>query len=314
MYTGFEKGGSTMGRKTKVALTIGAASIAAWAASKAVAKPAPRSSKKALAFEEPIILAHRGGLSEAPEHTNAAFTHAASLGVHGFAVDIRLTKDEEILLFHDEYVDATTDFTGKVADFTLGELKKADAGYQFKNNHGNLSYRGTGEILLSLRELFELYPHMLININIKDSPDTYEGSLIPSKLWRLIEEYGAEDRIAVTSIYDEQIDRFNLYAQNRVATGAGNNEIKKAYAAFTSQFGHLYSPQADLFQTPSKLGIFPLGTEGFIKFLSNLNMPIYFTNINDRDIMTSLISAGAAGIITDQPSVAIAVMQENIIE
>ena len=300
-----------MGRKTKVALTIGAASIAAWAASKAVAKPEPRNGKKALAFDEPIILAHRGGLSEAPEHTNAAFTHSASLGVHGFAVDIRLTKDEEILLFHDEYVDATTDFTGKIAEFTLSELKKADAGYQFKNAHGDFSYRGTGEILLALRELFELYPHMFININIKDSPDTYEGSLIPSKLWRLIEEYDAEDRVAVTSVYDEQIDRFNLYAQSRVATGAGDNEVKKAYAAFSSQFGHLYSPQADLFQTPSRLGIFPLGTEGFINFLSNLNVPIYFTGINDQDTITTLINAGAAGIITDQPSLALPVIQEN---
>ncbi len=36
---------------------------------------------------------------------------------------------------------------------------------------------------------------------------------------------------------------------------------------FTSQLGHLYSPRADLFRIPEKLGIFPLGTEGFIKFL-----------------------------------------------
>ena len=35
-----------MGRKTKVALTVGAAGIAAWAASKAVAKPLPREGEK----------------------------------------------------------------------------------------------------------------------------------------------------------------------------------------------------------------------------------------------------------------------------
>ncbi len=42
----------------------------------------------------------------------------------------------------------------------------------------------------------------------------------------------AENRIACTSAYDEQTDRFNLYAQNRVAIGAGDDEVKKAYAAF----------------------------------------------------------------------------------
>ena len=303
-----------MGRKTKVALTVGAASIAAWAASKAVAKPISRAGKKALDFESPIILANRGGLLEAPENTDAAFAHSAALGVHGFSIDIRLTKDEEILVFHDEYVDQTTDFSGKVANFTLAELKKADAGYHFESDNGEHPYRGTGEVLLSLQELLEKYPHLFININIQDSPNTYEGSLMPSKLWKLIEVLGAEDRIAVTSMYDEQIDRFNLYAQNRIATGSGNNEIKKAYAAFTSQFRHLYSPQADLFCAPAKLGIFPLGTEGFINFLSNLNIPIYFTNINDPDMITTLVNAGAAGIITDKPSLALATIQGNIIE
>ena len=303
-----------MGRKTKVALTVGAASIAAWAASKAVAKPIPRDGKKALEFENPIILANQGGLLEAPENTNAAFTHSSALGVHGFTIDIRLTKDEEILVFHDEYVDQKIDFTGKVADFTLAQLKKANAGYHFENSDGEHPYRGAGEKLLSLQELLEKYPHLLININILDSPDTYEGSLMPSKLWRLIEELGAEDRVAVSSIYDEQIDRFNLYAQNRIATGAGDNEIKKAYAAFTSQFGHLYNPQADFFCAPTKLGIFPLGTEGFINFLSNLNIPIYFTNVNDSDLISTLVNAGAAGVITDDPTLALATIQENIIE
>lgn len=300
-----------MGRKRKVALTVGAAGIAAWAASKAVAKPTPRDGKKALAFSKPIVLANRGGFIDAPEHTMTAFTNSATLGVHGFAIDVRLTKDEEIIVFHDEYVDRTTDFAGKVADFTLSELKKADAGYQFVDALGENSYRDKGEQLLSLKELLEKFPHLFISINLKDSPDTYEGSLMPSKLWRLIEELGAEDRVAVISTYDEQTDRFNLYAQNRIATGAGNDEVKKAYAAFTSQFGHLYKPRADFFRVSEKLGIFPLGTESFIKFLSKLNVPVYFENITTRESMTSLLNAGAAGFITDCPKLALEVVQEN---
>lgn len=299
-----------MGRKTKVAFTVGAAGIAAWAASKAVAKPMPREGKKALNFDNPVILANRGGLLEAPENTLAAFTNAATLGVHGFAVDVRLTKDEEILVFHDEYVDRTTDFTGKVADFTLSELKEADAGYQFTDENGHYTYRATGEKLLSLQELLEKFPHIFVSINIKESPETYEGSLIPSKLWRLIEDLDAEDHVVVTSSYDEQTDRFNLYAQNRVATGAGDDEVKKAYAAFTSQFGHLYNPSADLFRIPEKLGIFPLGGEGFITFLSTLNVPVYYEDMDERNAIVTLFNAGAAGFITNKPSLAMQVMQE----
>jgi glycerophosphoryl diester phosphodiesterase len=303
-----------LGRKTKVAISVGAAGIAAWAASKAVAKPIVRESKKALEFENPIVLANRGGLFGAPENTLSAFTNSAALGVHGFSVDIRLTKDEEILVFHDEYIDETTNLAGKVADFTLNELKEADAGYQFTDENEAHPFRGKGEKLLSLKELLDRFPHMFVSINMKESPDTYEGSLMPSKLWRLIEESSAEDRVAVTSSYDDQIDRFNLYAQNRVAIGAGDDEVKKSYAAYASQFGHLYNPQADMFQIPEKLGIFSLSSEGFINFLSKLNIPIYYKDIDDQTAILSMINNGAAGFITSKPELVMQVIYDNTSE
>jgi glycerophosphoryl diester phosphodiesterase len=300
-----------MGRKTKVALTVGAASIAAWAASKVIARPVPRAGKIALDFDKTVILAHRGGSLEAPENTTIAFSKSAELGVHGFVVDIRLTKDEEIIVFHDEYVDAKTDLTGKVSEFIFSDLQKTDAGYHYQDENDEFIYRGKGAKLLSLRELLNLYPHLLISIHLKDSPDTYEGSLMPSKLWRLIEELGVEDRIVVTSQYDEQIDRFNLYAQERVATAAGNDEVKKAYAAFTSKFGHLYTPGIDCFMIPEKIGVFQLGSRRFIQFLSNLNIPTYYESVNDRDTMLRLMKHGAAGFITERPSLAMEVLQQK---
>ncbi|BAQ10404.1 probable exported protein [Bacillus sp. OxB-1] len=300
-----------MGKKTKVALSVGAAGIAAWAASKVVAKPVPREGKKALDFENPIILAHRGGLADTPEHTMAAFTASAELGVHGFAIDARLTKDEEIILFHDETVDRTTDLSGNVSDFTLQELKAADAGYGFSDDNGIFKYRDQGEQVVTLREMLELFPHMFVMINLVDAPDTYEGSLMPSKLWGLLDEIGVEDRIAVTSPYDEQTDRFNLYAQHKIAIGAGVNEVKKAYAAYASRFGHLYNPRADLFRVPDKKALFHYGSDSFVQFLSRLNIPIYFEAITDRGTFTRLLNAGAAGFIVDNPELALEIVQEH---
>lgn len=303
-----------MGKKARVALSVGAAGIAAWAASKVVAKPVPREGKKVLNFENAIILAHRGCLNEAPEHTMAAFLKSAALGVHGFAVDIRLTKDEEIIVFHDEFADRTTDFSGKIADFTLAELKKADAGYHYTDENGYFSYRDKGERIVALREFLEKFPHMFIVINLKDSPDTYEGSLMPSKLWGLLEELGAEERVAVTSVFDEQTDRFNLYAQNKIALGAGQNEIKKAFASYTSKFGHLYKPRADMFRIPAKMGVFTLGTGNFVQFLSTLNIPVYFEGVEDEGTFVKLLNAGAAGFIADRPSLAMEIVQNHVSE
>lgn len=293
-----------MGKKTKVAIAIAAASAAAWAGSKALSNPQKRENKTALTYEHPIVLAHRGGSLLAPECTMAAFDLAAQLGVHGFEIDIRLTKDEEIVVFHDEYVDRTSDGSGRVADMTLEELKQLNFGYNFVDLDGYFTYKDQKAEILTLSELLQRYPDKLINIDMKDEPNTYEGGLMPSKLWRLLEDLEAENQVVVTSFHDEQIDRFNLYAQNRVALGAGVGEVRKAYTSYTSQFGHLYNPKVDVFQIPTKYGVLPLDTSNFIHFLGNLNIPVHYWTIDDPNEMTRLLKNGAKGIVTDRPDLA----------
>lgn len=300
-----------MGKKTKIGIAAVAVGAAAWAGSKALVATQPRSKKDALEYNRPMILAHRGGSALAPENTMAAFKKAAELGVDGFEIDIRLTSDEELIVFHDEFVDRTTDGAGKVSDFTLEKLRTFDLGYHFEDLEGNHSYRGGNHKIVTLRELLEEFPALYINIDMKDSPETYEGSLMPSKLWRLIESAGVEERVGVTSFFDEQIDRFNLYAQNRVVIGAGENEVRKAFAAFNSQLGHLYKPRADMFQIPVRSNGFNLVSPRFIAFLDTLNVPVHYWTIDDPETIRSLIDAGAKGIITDRPDVAVKALKET---
>ncbi len=133
---------------------------------------------------------------------------------------------------------------------------------------------------------------------------------MPSKLWRLIEELQVQNRVVVTSFYSEQVDRFNLYAQNRVALGAGETDVRKAFAAFTSQFGHLYHPKVDVFQIPAKLGVIALDMPKFISYLGNLNIPVHYWTINDPDLIERLIKRGAKGIVTDRPDIAVPLLQK----
>lgn len=301
-----------MGKKTKLALAIAAASAAAWAGSKAVLKPQKRPHKDVIHVEYPIVLAHRGGMDLAPEHTMIALEKAFELGVDGFEIDIRLTKDEEIVLFHDESIDRTSDGTGLVKDYTLEELKQFNFGYHFRDLNNEYPYREEKVEIVTLREVFERFPDTYINIDIKDSPETYEGSLMPSKLWRLIEEYNAENRVVVTSFYSEQVDRFNLYSQDKVALGAGESDVKKAYAAFTSQFGHFYSPKVDVFQLPTKSGIISLDSARFISYLSNYNIPVHYWTINDEETILKLLKNGAKGIITDRPDIVVPIVKRFI--
>lgn len=80
-------------------------------------------------------MGHRGcclkgsGFTFAPENTVSSFDYAGRSGAHMIETDLRLTKDGEIVLLHDETLDRTTNCTGDVALLTLAELKQnCDAG------------------------------------------------------------------------------------------------------------------------------------------------------------------------------------------
>ncbi len=87
-------------------------------------------------FQQPagtkvLVAAHRGlaGLSTGawqkhPENSLAAIAHSIELGVDIVEVDVRKTKDGQLVLMHDAKVDRTTDGTGAVADLTLAEIKQ----------------------------------------------------------------------------------------------------------------------------------------------------------------------------------------------
>src|SRR5699024_1955117 len=94
----------------------------------------------------PYVVAHRGGMGLAPERTVAAFDKASEFNVDGFEVDVRMTKDEEIVVFHAAYVDRTSNGPGRVSNMTLDELRALAFGYHFRDVEGNHPFRGSEEI------------------------------------------------------------------------------------------------------------------------------------------------------------------------
>ena len=79
------------------------------------------------------IFAHRGFSGKYPENTMIAFRKAVELGVDGIELDVHLTKDNEIVIIHDEDIKRTCNGEGLVKDMTLNELKKYDALIQLAN-------------------------------------------------------------------------------------------------------------------------------------------------------------------------------------
>src|SRR3972149_11091012 len=99
-------------------------------------------------FPHPIILAHRGDLTHAPENTLPSFQQAIQKGADGVELDAKLTADGHVIVIHDPTVDRTSDGNGRVAAFTLEAIRRFDAGSWFDEK-----FRGTKIPLLG--EVFE---------------------------------------------------------------------------------------------------------------------------------------------------------------
>ena len=60
------------------------------------------------------VFAHRGFSGKYPENTMLAFKKAEEVGCYGIELDVQLTKDDEIVIMHDETIDRTTSGTGNI--------------------------------------------------------------------------------------------------------------------------------------------------------------------------------------------------------
>ncbi|PQP86093.1 glycerophosphodiester phosphodiesterase family protein, partial [Paenibacillus sp. AR247] len=78
-----------------------------------------------------VVSGHRGWKSAYPENTLLSFQQALDLGVDMLELDLRMTRDDVVVVIHDAAVDRTTDGSGPVGDYTLEELKRLDAGGWF---------------------------------------------------------------------------------------------------------------------------------------------------------------------------------------
>ncbi len=86
----------------------------------------------AKAAGRPLISAHRGFSAAAPENTIRALEAALAAGADVAEVDLRMTRDGQLVLMHDRSVDRTTDGRGRVSELSLDEIRGLDAGAWFK--------------------------------------------------------------------------------------------------------------------------------------------------------------------------------------
>lgn len=149
----------------------------------------------------PKIWAHRGCCTLYPENTLEAFRAAAELdGITGIKLDIQLTSDGEMVVFHDENLRRVTHIDRNVRGCTLAEIKNI----AIPANDGKYCSIPTLEEVLVMMKPYCESRGILINIELKTSVIRYDG--IESKAYEIVRKYGMEQYIVWSSFLAESVD------------------------------------------------------------------------------------------------------------
>jgi glycerophosphoryl diester phosphodiesterase len=167
-----------------------------------------------------MVIAHQGGEWLRPSNTLVAFDHAVGLGVDVLEMDIHQTQDGVIVLMHDATVDRTTDGSGAIKEMSFAEIRALDAGHYWTDDDGaTYPYRGQGIQVPTLEELFQRYPDMRMNIEIKQ-----ETPSMVRPFCQLIHDYNMEDQILVATFHQSTVEEFREECpdMSHLDGGAGN--------------------------------------------------------------------------------------------
>lgn len=230
----------------------------------------------------PEVIAHRGFSGKAPENTLAAFRMAAGLDIDGIEFDVQLTRDNRVVVIHDETLERTTNGKGFVKDHTYDQLKELDAGSWFSKEF-------EGERIPLLEEVLKFVRGygFFINIELKTSIFEYQG--IEKLVLDSIKGFGMEKRVIISS--------FNHYSLKRF------RELDKKVKTAVLCGGILYEPLEYL----RSIGACAIHThlynvnESLVSYSKQDNISLRCYTANDEQEMLRLIKLGVNGIFTDYP-------------
>lgn len=258
--------------------------------------------------DRPLVIAHQGGDGVWPGDTMFAFEKAVQIGADVLEMDAHITKDNQIVLMHDEKVDRTTNGTGLIEDLTLDELKQLDAAYQWTNDGGStFPYRGQGIQVPSLDELFTKFPQMryVIEIKLTNNP-------IDKPLCELIRAHHMQGRVVIASFHDEAMKNFRKTCPE-IATSASRGEVTRFVLLGKIFLSGLVIPHYESIQPPydpaESLNI-PIMTKRFIREAHAKNIAVEPWTVDDPDLMKQYIEWGVDGIMTDRPDLMMEVLKE----
>ena len=220
-------------------------------------------------FNELLKIGHRGAMKYAVENSRESINKALESKANMIEIDVRYTKDDIPVVFHDEEIDRLMNGKGKISEMVLEELNQ----YKLKN----------GEKILTLEELLLTYlENCLVNLELKE--DKISDGLI-----KILSKFDVK-RILFSSFYHSNVLEIKKIF-NEIKTAAllvGKPlDLKRIADETRSDYLDLNYEFVDI---------------QIVKELQNNGIGVVIWKINDLNLIKKFFKLGIDGIISDDPS------------
>jgi len=280
-----------------------------------------------------LNIAHRGARAFAPENTLAAFQKAKLFGCQMFEMDVRLSKDKELVVHHDEQLTRCTDvklkFPGRktytIEDFTYDELITLDAGSWYIEQLSlpalkrqeflqsltdeestrfispqDIQLYASGNIKIpTLKQTLEFAGHadIMVNIELKTQPNV--TTELAEGVVKLVELMKMDNQVVISSFAHDQLRTVRQLTKTIAIAVLTNDKIENLNDYLCLLDADAYHPNC--YCEPDSTGSRKLNRYGITEVRSTGRYVNGWT-CNNKDDMRQLINTGMTGLISDFPN------------
>jgi len=226
--------------------------------------------------KEILLIGHRGANKEAPENTLKSFQKAIEFGADYIEFDVHMSKDNEIIIMHDENTYRTTGYAGLIKEMTLSELKELDCGER--------------EQIPTLTELIELSKGK-INLQCEIKA---EG--LADKLVKLIREENLITSSIISSFNHEELKEIQklekdlkLAALEPTGSGWITDWVSKKKIVDNAKENKFFGINP----------LYKLITKDLVDYAHEKGLSVIPWTVDSKNAMKKLIEQGVDGIITN---------------
>ena len=242
----------------------------------------------------PVLLAHRGASAHAPENTMIAFNLAISQGAPAIELDVQLSADDKVVVFHDRTASRTTNGSGKISQHTLNYLKSLHAGAAFGTAFPDAK-------VPTLDEVFnELDQNVYLNIELKNLSSPFDS--LPNKVAKIIQNHQAKNRVLISSFNPIALTRMLRHLPS-VSRGLllhkpSHVDLCIFLPGLISGFQTIHTSIACI-------------TENRVDSLHKLGKKVYTFTLNHPDNIQYALNCGVDGFFTDDPALGLRILSER---